>query len=56
MASIDKLPSTAWKHIVLTPPKEVEKYKYQVPEGKGNRSRGKISTTSFLLIPMVAMI
>ena len=22
-------------------PKEVEKYKYQVPEGKGNRSRGK---------------
>lgn len=41
MAAIDKLPSTAWKRIVLTPPKEVEKYKYQVPEGKGNRSRGK---------------
>jgi len=38
---IAKLPPTAWKRIVLTPPKEVEKYKYQVPEGKGNRSRGK---------------
>ncbi|WP_313033044.1 hypothetical protein [Acinetobacter sp.] len=41
MATIDNLPSTAWKRIVLTPPKEVKKYKYQVPEGKGNRSRGK---------------
>ena len=41
MATIDKLPPSAWKQIVLTPPKEVEKYKYQVPEGKGNRSRGK---------------
>ena len=39
--SISKLPITAWKKIVLTPPKEVEKYKYQIPEGKGNRSRGK---------------
>jgi len=38
---IAKLPPTAWKRIVLTPPKEVEKYKYQVPGGKGNRSRGK---------------
>ena len=38
---IAKLPPTAWKRIILTPPKEVEKYKYQVPEGKGNRSRGK---------------
>ena len=38
---IEKIPATAWKRIVLTPPKEVEKYKYQVPEGKGNRSRGK---------------
>ncbi|MFW2046335.1 hypothetical protein [Acinetobacter variabilis] len=35
---ISKIPITAWKKIVLTPPKEVEKYKYQVPEGKGNRS------------------
>nr|WP_228283859.1 hypothetical protein [Acinetobacter terrestris] len=25
----------------LPPPKEVEKYKYQVPEGKGNARRGK---------------
>ncbi|WP_228284036.1 hypothetical protein [Acinetobacter terrae] len=41
MAAIDKLPPTAWKQIVLTPSKEVEKYKHQVPEGKGNRSRGK---------------
>jgi hypothetical protein len=41
MAAIDKLPPTAWKRIVLTPLKDVEKYKYQVPEGKGNRSRGK---------------
>ena len=38
---ITKIPATAWKQIVLIPPKEVEKYKYQVPEGKGNRSRGK---------------
>lgn len=38
---ISKIPITAWKKIVITPPKEVEKYKYQVPEGKGNRSRGK---------------
>ena len=38
---IEKIPATAWKRIVLTPPKDVEKYKYQVPEGKGNRSRGK---------------
>jgi len=38
---IEKLPSSAWKRIVLTPPKEVEKYKGQVPEGNGNRSRGK---------------
>ena len=35
-----KIPTNAWKRIVLSP-KEVEKYKYQVPEGKGNRSRGK---------------
>ena len=27
--------------IHLSPLKDVEKYKYQVPEGKGNRSRGK---------------
>jgi hypothetical protein len=40
-SAIDKLPPSAWKKIVLTPPKEVEKYKYQIPEGKGNRSRGK---------------
>ncbi|WP_312159792.1 hypothetical protein [Acinetobacter sp.] len=40
-SAIDKLPPSAWKRIVLTPPKEVQKYKYQVPEGKGNRSRGK---------------
>jgi len=38
---IAKIPATAWKRIILTPPKEVEKYKNQVPEGKGNRSRGK---------------
>ncbi len=38
---IAKIPATAWKHIILTPPKEIEKYKNQVPEGKGNRSRGK---------------
>ncbi len=41
IATIDKIPSSAWKRIVLTPPKEVEKYKGQIPEGKGNRSRGK---------------
>ena len=41
-SAIDKLPPpTAWKQIVLTPLKDVEKYKYQVPERKGNRSRGK---------------
>ncbi|TCB60987.1 hypothetical protein [Acinetobacter terrae] len=38
---IEKIPATAWKRIILTPLQEVEKYKYQVPEGKGNRSRGK---------------
>ncbi|TCH65457.1 hypothetical protein [Acinetobacter sp. ANC 4862] len=38
---IAKIPATAWKRIILTPPQEVDKYKYQVPEGKGNRSRGK---------------
>ncbi|WP_407306063.1 hypothetical protein [Acinetobacter sp.] len=38
---IEKIPVTAWKRIVLTPLKDIEKYKYQVPEGKGNRSRGK---------------
>ena len=38
---IEKIPATVWKQIVLTPPQEVKKYKYQVPEGKGNRSRGK---------------
>lgn len=38
---IEKIPATAWKRIILNPPQEVEKYKYQVPEGKGNRSRGK---------------
>lgn len=38
---IAKLPSSVWKRIVLTPPQEVEKYKGQVPEDKGNRSRGK---------------
>ncbi|OTG76746.1 hypothetical protein B9T23_07040 [Acinetobacter terrae] len=41
MTTIDNLPPTAWKQIVLTPPKEVEKYKYQLPEGKGNSRRGK---------------
>ncbi|WP_407306082.1 hypothetical protein [Acinetobacter sp.] len=41
MTTIDNLPPTAWKRIVLTPPKKVEKYKYQVPEGKGNPRRGK---------------
>lgn len=40
-STIDKLPPSAWKQIVLTPPQEIKKYKYQVPEGKGNRSRGK---------------
>ncbi|TCB44228.1 hypothetical protein E0H83_09165 [Acinetobacter terrestris] len=40
-SAIDKLPPTAWKRIVLTPLKDVEKYKYQVPEGKGNARRGK---------------
>ncbi|WP_087090725.1 hypothetical protein [Acinetobacter pittii] len=40
-AAIDKLPPSTWKRIVLTPPQEVEKYKYQIPEGNGNRSRGK---------------
>lgn len=39
--AIEKIPATAWKRIVLMPPQEVKKYKYQVPEGKGNRSRGK---------------
>lgn len=38
---IEKIPATAWKRIVLTPPQEVEKYKGQIPEGKGDRSRGK---------------
>ncbi len=38
---IAKLPSSVWKRIVLTPPQEVEKYKGQVPEGKGDRRRGK---------------
>ena len=38
---IAKLPSSVWKRIVLTPPQEVEKYKGQIPEGKGDRSRGK---------------
>lgn len=38
---IEKIPATAWKRIILTPLQEVEKYKYQVPEDKGNRSRGK---------------
>ena len=38
---IAKLPSSVWKRIVLTPPQEVEKYKNQVPEGKGDRRRGK---------------
>ncbi|WP_407595194.1 hypothetical protein [Acinetobacter lwoffii] len=38
---IEKIPATAWKRIILTPPQQVEKYKYQVPKGKGNRSRGK---------------
>ena len=38
---VAKIPATEWKRIILTPPQEVEKYKYQVPEGKGNRSRGK---------------
>ena len=40
-SAIDKLPPTAWKQIVLTPLKDIEKYKYQVPEGKGNARRGK---------------
>lgn len=38
---IEKIPATAWKRIILTPLQEVEKYKYQVPEDKGNRRRGK---------------
>lgn len=38
---VAKIPATAWNHIVLTPPQEVEKYKYQVSEGKGNRSQSK---------------
>ena len=38
---IAKLPPSAWNRIVLTPPQEVEKYKNQVPEGKGDRRRGK---------------
>lgn len=38
---VAKIPATAWNRIVLTPPQEVEKYKYQVSEGKGNRSQGK---------------
>lgn len=38
---IEKIPATAWKRIVLTPPQEVEKYKGQIPEGKGDRRRGK---------------
>src|SRR5690606_33077322 len=38
---VAKIPTAAWKRIVLTPLKDIEKYKYQVPEGKGNRSRGK---------------
>ncbi|ENV36798.1 hypothetical protein HWI77_10175 [Acinetobacter venetianus] len=38
---IAKLPSSVWKRIVLTPTQEVEKYKGQVPEGKGDRRRGK---------------
>src|SRR5690606_31326498 len=40
-SAIDKRPPTAWKRIVRTPLKDVEKYKYQVPEGKGNARRGK---------------
>jgi len=39
--AIDKLPASAWKSIVLTPPKEVAKYKFQTPEGSGNPRRGK---------------
>ena len=38
---VAKIPTAAWKQIVLTPLKDIEKYKYQAPEGKGNRSRGK---------------
>ncbi|WP_250852390.1 hypothetical protein [Acinetobacter sp. ANC 5414] len=38
---VAKIPATEWKRIILTPPQEVEKYKYQFPEGKGNHSRGK---------------
>ena len=38
---IAKLPPSAWNRIVLTPPQEVEKYKNQVPDGKGDRRRGK---------------
>ncbi|NNH25758.1 hypothetical protein [Acinetobacter terrestris] len=38
---VAKIPTAAWKRIVVTPLKDIEKYKYQVPEGKGNRSRGK---------------
>ncbi len=40
-AAIDKLPVSAWKSIVLTPPTEVAKYKFQTPEGSGNHRRGK---------------
>lgn len=40
-SAIDKLPASAWKRIVLTPPTEVVKYKLQTPEGSGNVRRGK---------------
>lgn len=38
---ISQIPASAWKRIVLTPPKDVEKYKFQLPEGKGVLLRGK---------------
>ena len=48
-----KIPATAWKRIILTPPKEVEKYKNQVPEGKVIEVEVKRFITSFPLILMV---
>ena len=40
-SAIDKLPASAWKKVVLYPPQDVAKYKNQLPQGKGNKSRGK---------------
>ncbi|UGQ25299.1 hypothetical protein [Acinetobacter calcoaceticus] len=38
---INKIPASAWKKVVLYPPQDVAKYKNQLLEGKGNKSRGK---------------